>query len=694
MDELIKKASEHIMFYPINSFLVFANQKAGSFMESIRRQDEIAIEMIKPLYHFGFAHVLVPLNELLSGILDEAQLCWWNNGISRLENYAYIAKLQDIFHEKAISYAKKYQFVEATYPWSFHTSVAAMEELLWDSYSDHVSSVLQECEDSKIGILIPGLYSNRLDETYIKLLHDHAFPRLNETLQKYDDYAVALNKNELAAIKLAVHMYARELGWRYIVTLSSSLRNVLVFSEEELANMRYQDYKEVVLCDNGQAVIASFLSVNWVHQLWVLTRYVKKFQLTEYSERALGYSMPVLMQCTGLLDDASEYLLDTLDQMSAKDKSSEIFLLALYRAVSVNRFYNRTNIISSMKKIFNSNRIPGDLIDVLEDILKFYKELADELPKRFQKETLAELIATADKSDKPFYKLYSFYPEAHVDDIEQVKWLYDCLFSQGQVVSQMEAQLKQAKNTNAVYSVRILHIYIFDQLFHALTSHINNDVRITADVCFQLLNIDEEKHPVKAAEIFHVYSYRQRMFLVQLDKRLRAEIERIPYYSTTLQFERIKFEGSDDSKQMIERIFNICEERIRRLELAQKYNNEIRSCVLKYTTRKDTMLNQMIMQALIDNGELTLDFCNSVHAICESQEAAQLPAESIKVLKGIENLLELAVSHPEEYQNRIRKDEFLSAVNNFCECIPVVSTISNVMQGIVSLKKIFDSLGQ
>lgn len=695
MDELIKRISGHIMFSPMNLFLYFLNQKAEAFVESVYRQNEAVIEMLKPLYHFGFAHVLVPLNELLCGVLDEAWLRWWNSSVSGLENYAYMAKLTDTFHEKAVFYAEDRQFDGAAYPWTFYNSVAAMEELLWDSYPDHAGSVLQGCEDSRIGIPIPGIYLKRLDEVYIRLLHDHALPRLDEIVQKYNSYAPALNKYEEAAIKLAVYIYGGELGWRYISTLSGSLCNVLAYSEEELANMRYQEYKDVVFYDNESAAIASFLPASWVYRLRSLTRHIKTFQLAEYNgEKALDYSMPVLMQCIGAVDDAGEYLLNTLDQMSVRDGSSEIFLLALYRTVSVNRSHNRLNIISVMEKMFNSNRIPDDLIDVQEDILRFYKALADELPKRFQEETLAELIAAADESDKLFYQLYLFYREAHTDNIEHVKWVYDCLFSQGRLVSQMEAQLEQAKNRRIAYSTRILHIYAFNRLFYALASHVDNDVRIAADACFRLLNIDKEKYPVKAAEVFQVYSHRQRMLLVQLYKRLRAETERIPHYETVLQFERIKFEGSDDSKQMADRIFNILKEQIEPLELARKCENTVCGYILKYAADKDTMLNQAIMQAMINNRELTLEFCNSIHELCKSPAAARLPAESRKVLEEIGDLTERAVSYPEEYRNKIRKEEFLSAVKSFCDCIPLVSTVSSVTQGIISLKKVFDSLDQ
>lgn len=688
VNETPKNFSDHVLFEPMRNFLICANQNAETFMEGICKQSESIIEMVRPLYHFGLTHVLIPLNELLACVLDKIQLKWWNNNLSGLKNYTWISRLQKQFHEKAISYARKYQFIGYPYPWSFYTSVAEMEKIVWDSYSDQVHSILQGYGDNKLGILIPGLYIYRLDEIYIKLLYEYTFPSLKEIIQKYDDYTVASNKYEVAAIKLIVHMYASELGWRYFQTFSYSLRNILSLSEEELACMRYQEYKKIVLCDDGQAVIASYLPKNWVHQLWMLTRYIKKYQLKGYSERALDYSMPILMQCIGLNDDAIEYLLDTLDQLSIKDKSSEIFLLSLYRAVSVNRFQNRTNIISIMEKIFTSNHIPVDLICVQEDILKFYKMLSNELPKRFQKEMLAELVTVADESDKVFYELYLLYPEAHIDDIEHVKWLYDCLFSQEQIVSQMETLINQSKSIDVTYSTKILNVHTFNQLFYALTSHINDTVRIAVDACFRLLNIDENKYPMISREVFYVYSYRQHTLLIQLDKRLRTEIERIPFYSAALQFEKIKLEGSSNSKEMLERI----ERHLKNLELLLRYKDEIQNIVLKYAADKDTVLNRVIMQALINNKNLTLEFCNSVHDLCKSHEAVHLPAESLKVLKAIGDLLEQAVSHPEEYQNRILKDEFLSALESFCDCVPGVSTISNLIQGINSLRKAFNPL--
>ena len=151
------------------------------------------------------------------------------------------------------------------------------------------------------------------------------------------------------------------------------------------------------------------------------------------------------MQCVGFNDDANDYLLDMLEQMNVRDRSNEVFLLALYRAVSIERFDHRSKLILAMEVIFSSKKIPSDLIDVFEDIIEFYKALSEEVPMRFQKEGVEKLLINASEFDKLFYMEYQYHLEYEIfDKIKYVKWAYECLMSGGRLVSTMERETPQS----------------------------------------------------------------------------------------------------------------------------------------------------------------------------------------------------------------------------------------------------------
>lgn len=696
MTEITRQISEHVMFNPMSRFLSLVKKDAETFLDSVQKRDESVIDMMKTLHHFGLYHILIPFYELVPCFLTGDLLSWWNSRISELENYSQLAGILNTFHEKAINYASKYFFIEESYVWSFRSPVAVMEEMLWDSYCNDVDSLVKQNAKRNFGILIPGLYPRQLNEKYIELLENRVFPCLIDIIEQYYDCQTGLNIYEAAAIKLAINLYLNELGWRYYTTLSDSSKGVLELSEEELADMHYTEYRNILLHDDEQGTIAAYLSVPWTIQLRKLARYAKKILLDNADINLLNWSLPVLMQCVGCNDDANDYLLELLEQMDVRDRSCEVFLLGLYRAVAVTRFDNHSKILFIMNAIFNSEKISNDLIDVFEDILKFYKTLTEELPKRFKKETLEELISCAGEEDKWFYENYLFYCEHNDDEyIEKVKWIYDHLFSDNKLISNFEKKLNMIKNPDSAYSTKILHTQQLYGLFASLTSHLRQEVRIAVSSCFMYLDMQGIQYTIENNEVFMVYSRSQHLRLIELAKRLDFQMAHVPAYNTVEQFKHIQFEGTETTRQMFEKLENevhLQRRRIEQIETVQKCNDIIYKYILEYTSDKDGTLNQTIMGALVSNKELTLEFCNSIHEMCKSSVTMHLPSEKVDLLKKMGNLLELAVSYPMEYQNKIIKDEFLSAIKCFVECIPGAGNITSFTRGMYSLKKAFDTL--
>lgn len=244
MTDFRQFAARHVMLSPMRDFLLLLDQKVDNFLFAIYKQDDSTFKMLQTLNHFGFFHILVPLNEFMIHFLSSEHLRWWNQNILLLENYNQMRSIQNQFHAKATANASEY---EIPYPWSFDATFAGMESLLWESYPKDLDSFLQERNESIPGKLIPGLFSRQLSEIYIKLLNDYALPRLNKMNLQYDDYVTIPSKYELAATKLAVHLYSGELGFQYVSLLSNSVNKILAFREKELADMHYYEYKRVLL---------------------------------------------------------------------------------------------------------------------------------------------------------------------------------------------------------------------------------------------------------------------------------------------------------------------------------------------------------------------------------------------------------------------------------------------------------------
>lgn len=134
------------------------------------------------------------------------------------------------------------------------------------------------------------------------------------------------------------------------------------------------------------------------------------------------------------------------------------------------------------------------------------------------------------------------------------------------------------------------------------------------------LGINDIQPTIKHKEVFHVYSHSQHTNLIELSKRLQTEMEHVPTYNTVYQFEQLKFEDTDSVNQLSAKIKYLCMQ-MEQIQKAQEYRDKIHNYILKYASNKGDTLNQIIMGALIDNKELTLEFCNYIYEICKSREA-------------------------------------------------------------------------
>lgn len=697
MKDLHKFISEHVMFQPMGRFLRMADIAVDTFIDAIFEQNNLPFELSKTLYKFGAFNILIPLNELMLEILPENQLSWWKQKMFVFfKDCDVLHDIQKAFHDNAFCYAAKFEFAMA-YPGSFLSSEAAMMEMLWESFSADVSSLKMQ-GDMMAGILIPGLFVGKLEHSYLELLDQKGLPALLEILKQHDECLRTLTKYEVTTIKLFVAQYSSELGWRYVTQLPQSLRKILQYKEQDLCSLRYREYSSLVFSDSQ--TIDSFISVHWVVQLQALGDYVKSFALKDNSSKALRYSLPTLLHCVGQDEDASDYLITLFGELSIRGCSDEAFLLALYRAVSIERFNNRRRILAEMQRIFGAKNFSSSLLSVLQDILKFYQVLFKELPKRFKQEALQELVDATTGSDKIFYQNYQLYLEHFWDNnpVQRVKWLYDVLLVHYQLVAKLEAALEYIKDTSATYSDRIMSLHWFARVFGLLTSHIEHDIRVAGEQCLLCLagdDISEFNNEVRMDEIFDVYSPSQYERLRVYDERLAQEMQSVPSYSTAVLFEKLDLSSDIDGIEIIQRIQHLAEsdailsQKFDRVENVSNLHNAIGTAFLSYAFSSDTQLGQAMMEAIIFDKDATLRLYQEIQRWSDTGNVKQLSFEELEILHKVSDLLEDAIYHPEHYIQVAAKKKLVGAMKDLMGAIPVVG---DVVTGAVALGELKNAL--
>ena len=80
--------------------------------------------------------------------------------------------------------------------------------------------------------------------------------------------------------------------------------------------------------------------------------------------------------------DASDAIISLLEQLNVREKSSSIILMALYRALSLERNIYRTKLFGVMQAIFEHEKIPQQAIDWAKDVYHFYQDYAKDLISR------------------------------------------------------------------------------------------------------------------------------------------------------------------------------------------------------------------------------------------------------------------------------------------------------------------------
>ena len=274
---------EVVMLKPFEEYLQNVNMKFDWFYNYIEEKNEECIcELLKPLFHYGMISILVPLNEFSRSLLDNDQFGWWETVLKQFNNYHIIFSHAETFHNSTYNYSINYGFQNIPYAWSYNTSYAKMQEMLWEAYKEYVSEYFAK-DNSLLGLIIPRLYINHLGSDILSFLDSHILPSLISELDKDADFSKKLNQKEKAVIKILIRIISQELGWRYYSELSSKTRSLLGYKEDDLYRLRNNEYKRLLFQNNGRGMIDGYVTDNWARNIDRINNYVNLLSISSYT---------------------------------------------------------------------------------------------------------------------------------------------------------------------------------------------------------------------------------------------------------------------------------------------------------------------------------------------------------------------------------------------------------------------------
>ncbi len=687
----IYTGEEVVMLKPFEEYLRIINIKLDNFYNYIKEKDEECLrDLLKPLFHYGMISILVPLNEFSHSLLDEDQFEWWTTTIKQFNNYHIIFSHAEAFHNSA--YKSNRVFKNIPYAWSFSTSYASMQEMLWKAYKDYVNDYIIR-DNSLIGLIIPKFYCNRLESDFLHFLDLHILPSLISDLDGDANFSKKLSQNEKAVIKILLRIISQELGWRYYSELSNKTRSVLQYKEDDFYKLRNNEYRLLLFPNDGRSQIDGYVTVTWAESIDRINNYVNLLSISGFSTNILKHIAPILYQCAGLNEKATDLLLNLLRSSDEYISKSDIVLIALYRAVAIERSDTRSKLYENMMTVWGTNDIPSDLLMAIRSIVCFCNQISDEIPQRFSEAGVNKLISTSDRFDKLFYTdyMYSLSNQNVYDNINNLRLLSPILFENRLVAYSMEILEAKINDQKLTYSDRIECIFIFYKIFSMLTYKYDTEPRIIPKRCLELLGIDSPVDSFKD-EIFEAYTYSQRAQLLSLHNQFLKVAGNIPYFSIVRVFESLSFDNTNDSfKENVMGAINSHEKILRRLQQEIKDYGIVLGYFLEFA-KDDDSFNTMMTNIFIRNPELTREFCNELYLIYDNSPKDNISREKAENLKSLGDLLEAAISHPDYYNNRITKEHFMNAFEYIISCVPVASQALYTTKAIRSLKKGIDNL--
>ena len=537
------RLSEHIFAKPLKEYLNLANYNITYFCDQISLKDASISDILLALKKFKAYDILLPFNILIKISFDEDYLEWWNKVIASLDVNNEIRDLTEKLYQKFINDERKAHWKQiSVFECAF--SIAKIESYVWETCFEYFEDIYQDDIKLDICLFTSGLYISEIKYDFWKNIDEKVFPQLLSECQKISE-SIMPNRFEMALIKRTVFVFCSELGSFYYNVICNMVPPIISYSKTELEENCDKILNQILEKSTNRMNDTDFyISKKWVDQLDKLYKYSEKYQFNSFSCKCLGFCLPILLQCIGQYRSASNKAMNYINQLPASDRTNDVLFLSLYIAMFTTSIDTQARIGSIFEEIFNGEYQLDQIIDVFNDIKLFFIKFSNELSMRFDKNEIKQL---KEKNDPNFYIIYEYAicdlsqdRKTGFEEIDDAYWLLTNLFGNGKIESTMDKLLENISNEDLNYSIRLMYVSRLYQLFFALASHLETEVRVCIkDVCgfVDIPDSDDLKRVFEKNEIFYIYNSIQVKELRELGRRLQNVYENLPRYFSTLRYE-------------------------------------------------------------------------------------------------------------------------------------------------------------
>ena len=629
----ISKIKNDSLFAETSFFLRYTEVSPDQFLTGIGSKEEFVLEWVRVFHHYGFIGVIVSLDKLIHQYYDNDTQSWWDEALLTMEHHEMIHPIRQAF----CKYAENRMVVLGNLK-HFMAPNAEIQTKIWEAYPADKVRILKENTEFNVGFLYVGRFD--ITDEYCELLEQYGLPALFELANQRDDIFQS-NPRRKAIVRKLCCDYVSELTFIYMPHFLNRCDDVFRFSESELEQMRPAGFRNLIMKSSDHERFPTYLTYGWVEKLSELLCIHRKY-LPESDCYLLSQIVIVLMQCAGMNAEASDAIIPLLEQLNVREKSSSIILMALYRALSLERNIYRTKLFGVMQAIFEHEKIPQQAIDWAKDVYHFYQDYAKDLTGRFDEQYLKKRIESSDNDNNVlFYEACLFHLRNDIID-NDIKWVSSAYFE-------------------------------------------NNKL-----LCNRLLNLDSPGN-ADTYEVFELYSPRQIQLLRKYQQRAEAIIETIPSTHTVIKYKKLSFNSNDSRISKLEEIVAQHDLAISKLDAYCKRASQTFSFLLS-SVRSNDEISKLLMSAFSNNPEESQKFCSSVYTLLKEDQSNIIDEKTSDNLFSLAEMVESAIDSSSKNELACTiKEELPTIIDNLIDCIPGFDNIKRGIEITQSLKVIIQA---
>ena len=448
---------------------------------AIDKHSHVLLTFLTEAANYGAIDILTALCVIVDCACGELTKAWFRECLEHCARAKYVIDLAEKYERSRYELMKLVLSSTRNDNYLLRISAHNFEQYIWENMPPELLNNTPRYDYANVGIWFPGIHQKKLDEAYLKTLDEKVFPLLRR-LEDELPFSSEDTRNRLAIVRERIHHYLSELNHHYS-RLNNTLIQILKDNPSDLSSQNCYVFTQLInryVYAEEQEYI--YLTPNFVESIEKLYASILNNNDTDKSLALnIKHLFPLFWAMVGNNSKAYENLVVQMSTIGSWGKVNNAYLLAFYRCLLVTQNEaNRNRLIAIFDEIYINKSGSILFLSLGESIVRFFANLSERL--KGEEYLGEELICD-------HYVINHWLKTGLIEKtLSQSLEIYRACFL-GQTTS--PEKLDRA-------------FIDFQQLFYALTSHLDTLARIEYDRVKSIL--DPYAPDYSTSEVYGIYT--------------------------------------------------------------------------------------------------------------------------------------------------------------------------------------------